>query len=1063
MKVNPATGFLEIKNGLCGIVIPWKQAESKKEFKYAPIQSVIYTDGQHSDNTINLLYAPTDPVSFQPSIIKQNQDEITVLLVYKFLKPKFAFEGQIYRGAEAGPGYYRCTITVKKNQKSIIILEEADYEISYLFKISNGLDPDKARYRGWSSSSPKYGYEPGGGVYRDENTRPYPMDATVDLDFSKNNYYEQLSLWDQAGGEQNTGRYWMVFNSKSKGSNLFGFFQGRPSLLIGARLSGPRLWINPDDNLNKQPNDAEILVSIERRTADNLWFPQKRYQWGIYISNTSEILSPEKDQPIAKEMNLRSALGATIVLKASKPVRLNPSFYQSAIYLPASEVIKIIDRIKKDEVYYNHLIQLDGENRDIWDAWRSKDLAKSILNRILQMKNELVENYQTGDGTFRKNTRYWIGVRNFKTTALTISGLFADKSILITPKEKKELEQLMGLMARILWDDDNVPLADNSGVNRGPANMVHQYINNGRNFFALLLSKDPEFAVRASKIPAGVKAEMQQVIFPNGSSFGSPHYTQTGIDPIWFTCMQIRQAGLIDLFKDPRVKQYAYFLTSLLTPPSCRFNGNRKMISFGDGSEESAGSFGLLANGLKSIDPVFANQLLSIYYNGPPNNIFAGPSTLAIVNEYTPPSKSLNLTDCSYDGYATQFRLGANSRLESALWVLNGETFYDHRGDDRGETAIYALGAPLSLSRSSFYMPLAQSSKIRSMVIPIIKFPEWAQNDQAIFSGMLHGASWTKSNQLEYASLKNSVITRIQMTNPDSSHWFRNIMEIHVTDSLPVYVFYDSTSVESIWSMMMMSDGPVQTPAGPITPIKKLHNNVDSKELPSGTAAQTMNKGWNTFDFTGQPWRLHPYGGINWSVQTYNSAAVQFSLADWATTWQTTNESNDYKKTNLADYKEEQQILRIKMNSPLINIITPTLKGQKNPFQIVSKGPNYIKYQIQNKTVEIYPSAYHLASDESHTMAWFGPGPELTMNNISVQGGTIEINQRGKNISCYLNGSSGTRTIIFPYKINSVKPSNDVFIKPVGQGTRVMINFKTPGMNQPIGTVHYTEFKFVQS
>ena len=76
MKVDPITGFLEIKNGLCGIIIPWKQAISKKEYKYAPIQAIVYADGQRSDNTVNYLQAPTDPISFKPSVLVQTETEI---------------------------------------------------------------------------------------------------------------------------------------------------------------------------------------------------------------------------------------------------------------------------------------------------------------------------------------------------------------------------------------------------------------------------------------------------------------------------------------------------------------------------------------------------------------------------------------------------------------------------------------------------------------------------------------------------------------------------------------------------------------------------------------------------------------------------------------------------------------------------------------------------------------------------------------------------------------------------------------------------------------------------
>ncbi|MBK7372345.1 MAG: hypothetical protein IPJ09_13050 [Saprospiraceae bacterium] len=302
------------------------------------------------------------------------------------------------------------------------------------------------------------------------------------------------------------------------------------------------------------------------------------------------------------------------------------------------------------------------------------------------------------------------------------------------------------------------------------------------------MSKDPEFAARTVAIKKRLTEEIEKGIFANGSSFGSPHYTQTGIDPIWFTLLQIKQAGLGNMFSQPLIKKYAVFLTSLLTPPSARFNLNRKLISFGDGSEESAGSFGLLATGLKDIDPALSRTLLSLYYNGPPTYIFAGPAPLAISSTYQPPATQITLTDCSYNGYVTHFRLGANHRLESALWVLNGDTFYDHRGDDRGEVAIYALGAPLSLSSSSFYMPMQQAPISDRWWYPR---PGFRIGQEQISRSMMGsgGTAWGISKQVEFVSFNNAAYSLIEMSNSDSGTWTRKILEIHLNDSVPIYVF----------------------------------------------------------------------------------------------------------------------------------------------------------------------------------------------------------------------------------------------------------------------------------
>lgn len=64
---------------------------------------------------------------------------------------------------------------------------ESDYDVFYEFKLSIGLNPDKARYRGWSSNSIEEGYGPSGMAYVNESNRSH--DATVDLNYSKEKYF----------------------------------------------------------------------------------------------------------------------------------------------------------------------------------------------------------------------------------------------------------------------------------------------------------------------------------------------------------------------------------------------------------------------------------------------------------------------------------------------------------------------------------------------------------------------------------------------------------------------------------------------------------------------------------------------------------------------------------------------------------------------------------------------------------------------------------------------------------------------------------------------------------
>lgn len=1062
--INKASGLLEIRNGMLGIVLPSEKTIAARKYNLAPIQSFIYSDGTYSDNTLNFLKAASPPLSMKLTLLKNEPQEVKAKIEYRFNKKAFVYGGNPYRGGEEGPGFYTCMITVRLGEASIVIEEESDYDFEYRVNITEGLNPDKARYRGWQSSSTEYGYEPDGSVYRQERTRGYPLDATINLDYKKEIVFPRLSLWNPAGGEVNSGRYWQLYNSSAgENSNLIGFYHGKPSRLIGAQFTGPALKISPAEENSKRPN-AEIYINFQRRGPDDSWWPRKRYQWAIFISTRKDLLAADKTQPIALELNRVAGIGSQVKKYATKPGKLVSSFYHCSLYLSPEKITELYTNLKKDKSFYNTLCALQSGYKPVWDAWRFPDSAKSLIKQLLDVKKDLEKQFVDGEGVYQSNYRYWIGVLNYKYYAICASALFADKSIMLSDNNKKNLEQLVMLMGRILWDDNNVPLFDSAGVNMGPANMAFQYRNNGRFFFALLLANDPEFAQRAKNIPKLVSKDLEDAIYSNGASIGSPHYTQASIEPILFTLLQLKQAGLTDFFKtEPKIKAFARFYSALLTPPSCRFENNRKLISFGDGSEESAAIFGLLATGYKKIDDAFSEQLISIYYNGPARFSFAGPIPLAI--ELTnKASQPLEITSSCYTGYLSHFRSDINTSNESAVWVLNGDKLYDHRNDDAGELAIYALGAPLSLSRSSFYYPSATDARIRSVVVPEKLFPEWNGAAQPIAGRSLSNRTWPESSSKEFANLGYAAVAIVQMKNKEGGIWTRTVSSVNLHPGMPVYIIYDSVSGNefNIWSMQMMSEGPVKTPGGPVTPVKRMYNNNDKKELPSATPVKQIEGGWKRFGFNGQPWKLHPSGGIDWYLYTYVSKPVNVTLSHWGTNWQNAEEQAEFRKSNGRDYTEEQQIIRMQSKEPFLSIILPYLKGT-NPYSqgIRELTGKQLLLQQQEDELRVGARGMVVQTTKGGIIALLKPGEKIQEDGFSIEGGIAGLEYNDKTIWIRVHGNSGQRVITVPYKkIKPLETYTGIGLKATANGTIITIQYKNNSSDLPVGEKGYTEYKF---
>lgn len=167
----------------------------------------------------------------------------------------------------------------------------------------------------------------------------------------------------------------------------------------------------------------------------------------------------------------------------------------------------MIRQIKTDHAFYTKIITLDPVFTPIADAWRFKDTATATINSIIKFGEDLKDAHKTRDGIYNFSTRYWKGSFEYKRIASQGFCLFADKSILMTIGQKDSLLCVVRMMAGILWDEDNMPFSESSGVGLGTANMPYMY-RGGRNFFALIFNNDSDFQDRAKKVLEGIRSDM---------------------------------------------------------------------------------------------------------------------------------------------------------------------------------------------------------------------------------------------------------------------------------------------------------------------------------------------------------------------------------------------------------------------------------------------------------------------------------------------------------------------------------------------------------------------------
>jgi hypothetical protein len=999
LKASPQSdGSILLSNGIAGILIPSEKNIRQNGKVLAPIQAFMLKDGSMSDQSPNILESRTTV-----SAVKIQPASTTEQLSYQFY---YSFTGSTY---------YSCKITLSKNSKTIEILEDSNDDVGYSVQINGKHAFDQARYRGWNASSPEFGREPDGKQYRDENNRS-PVDATLDFRFDQPTRYALMSNWDPAGAEVNTGRYWQIYKKTGRPEDpMFGIFQGKPSLLIGNKFVGVRFVSNPSQG--NTAGKLELKMELERRGPDNSYVPRKRFQWCVYLTTRQELAAPEQYQPIGLEMNRRSGVASRVPDYCAKPMLLNPKMLKGSIYLEETVVQQLIGKVKKDKLFYENMIRIDPAFKQSLDAWRFPDSATSLKKYILHLYSGIRKELVQGDGTHAFNLKYWMGSMYYKNIALLIMTLFADESISLTAAEKNDMEGFLRLMARLLWDNDYVPFFDSSGINFGTANMSYQYRNNGRNFFALLFSQDPEFKRRAEKVFEETRKDLSSAIASNGISFASPHYTQATIDPILFTMLQLRNAGMGDLFKEQKelLEKFISFYTSLLTPPSVRFMGYRKLVSIGDGSEESAATFALLGAGLRGVDSSLSNNMYFIFENGAARPSAFG--SMGITVDLQPHNGKTTFGSSNFPGYLSHARAGVNTLRESAAWIIHGETYIDHRNDDRGEAIIYALGAPLSLSRSSFYSPHVPDARMRSLVIPERLFPNWkpgSQNNTVSNTGN----PWSSATSGTFSKFPQLVQSTSLIRNNNQT-WTRRFIMVHVKDAEPIFIFHDSLSnpEPSVWSMAFMAESIFAAGKEPIKIPSKVYSNSNPFEIPNGSAEKALNSGWNRFYFMGQPWNKHPEKGINWWMHLYTPVSSSYAFTQWTNTWQNTQETEEFKRSNNRNYEETQQIIRWKSQQPFFAVITPFGKADSsNSLKSVPGTEQKLELRSGSRIYQITPWQLDVKDEKSRMIFFFGNQQGL-IDGFGSSGGAVAFQLEGDKVTIMVSGDKGTRQIQLPYEV----------------------------------------------
>jgi hypothetical protein len=1020
LRLKTLPDYYEITNGVTGVRVA--RPDVARDMTLAPIQGILLRNGVWTavgPNRLNTEPGPTPRplAAFKATakLVEEGPLEVSIEVDYSYNRPDLQYGNKVL--IPGGQGFYKSTVTIQADSPSVMIEDDTDMDLMYRLNVYPEIEPDQGRYRGHHATSVEFGREPGGIPYRPWNERP-SMDAVRDFSYDlpvyssyvtgnqgSYNLLQRMAQWSP--WIANSGWYWMVYKKTAAGDRpLIGIFAGPTSRLLGAGNSGPGLSFLPRDaNGNKV---AAIEFQSNRRFPDAAVYRQVRVAWGIFSgSKAGDLGDPSTVQNIGREMNVHSGINLNKIHRYQLPDAY-PTDGCRPLYMSTGAFRKLASRVRTDKAYYDYLYNAEPTARSLLEMWRSASLQKAAVaaEEITRLAQSILQAMVNGDGIYDLQDHYWMGGLQMDRAALTTSALLCDAS-LPDPQKRSLIDDLV-LFASILWDNDFVPLFDGAGISLGTANMPVQQ-SEYRNLFALMLAGHPMMSERAKTVISNVSASLNAEINEYGSQRGSPHYANASMEPLLDMMQQIKANTPIDLFRsEPRVVKFADFYMNLLTPPEPRFGGLRKLISLGDGSTESSSLFGQMATGFANVNATLSRRLMDAWISsGKMESGFHGSTILKIDDSL--PSEPMNLHNAVFPGWFTVLRNGSGTTAETALWFVNGDFYSDHRHQDQGSLALYALGTPISIDWGSMYYPQAAGAYMHSSVLPESALGSpWNADNPALNAGT---SPWTTSTgATAFEDFEYSGHSSAHFISRTGTIWTRSVYSIHPDIRYPVILITDTftgpeATANKVSTLNMMAQNFVGTPLGPvIPPLRSWNQDGSRKELPSATPAVALAPGTNRFQFTGQ-W------GVDWNLYTDSSRPQEFVLGDWSHDWHPTMEQDEFRKANGRPFKERQYILRVKGTGPFRTLLVPYRSGTESPE--LKSGKQFTLRTTVGEAWLIDEQYYAFKRDNQIALATFSDQPAAAYD-IAISGGPTEVAIRNGKATITIHGTKGIRRVHVP-------------------------------------------------
>jgi len=572
------------------------------------------------------------------------------------------------------------------------------------FSLSQGLNPDTARYRGYASTPER------GTIQKPDSDRregSYRLATT-----ERRRHWSLLgwmSWWPDAGA------YYTVYRDGDGADGpVLGFmrmFTGRWS-----NPTGIQVWGDPHDGLYLC---APLGITHRRHwQVDGVHDPEL----------ATDIYSGFLDADVAADAGKRCwalyaapkgrAIPADNVMMKAGPNRAMIAYGE----FPLDKVKDWTLDWRREAVARPRLHTPPARAAE----FQSNATPAQIDAQITAMRN-VVNTLLDGNGALGRQSHFFPFTISARTCVLPVDALLSSPHC--TTEQRDELTKLLAFQALVLTDRDFFPVG--TGFHLGNPNMPLA-LDSALALIGCALPDHPAAARWATRGIMKISGAFDKYVHPESGAWNEcPHYMyDASLYQMFEAMFALRHGGYGDLFDRPSVKRLLDYCIGIMPPPDPRF-GFRIIPTQGNTSLEGATILGWAAAAYANTDPALSARLQWMWQED--GKLFVYKGSREIIRPELPAAPPESRSTW-YKGFGAILRNGFPDPNETYMAYRQGSWMSHYEDGDQGSWHLYAKGAPLSLDFGSQYGPMMSRPWLHNRISVDHKLDPMLQHEHDIYT-----------------------------------------------------------------------------------------------------------------------------------------------------------------------------------------------------------------------------------------------------------------------------------------------------------------------------------------